>query len=64
LCERRPAGREGCASGIGCGLRGKIEWRCREGLGERRDRRLGEAARHSVGHWATAGKGCARVIWV
>jgi hypothetical protein len=26
LCERRPAGHEGCASGAGCGLRGKIEW--------------------------------------
>jgi hypothetical protein len=27
------------------------------GSGERRDKRLGKAARHNVGHWAAAGEG-------
>jgi hypothetical protein len=48
--ERWGAATRGCASGAGSGLRGKIEWWCR-------GRRLGEAARHSVGHRATAGEG-------
>jgi hypothetical protein len=42
LCEQcwlRPAGKNRVAV---------------SGSGERRDRRLGEVVRHSVGHWATA----------
>jgi hypothetical protein len=58
LCEQRPAGREGCASDIGCGLRGnKSSGGVGKGLGEMRDRRLGKVAGHSLGHWATTGEG-------
>jgi hypothetical protein len=55
--------RESCASGgrQGAGVVQAALASGGEGSGERRDRRLGKAARHSVGIGPRWGKGCARV---
>jgi hypothetical protein len=58
LCERRPAGYGGCASGAGCDLRGKNRVAASGVLGgEARQATRREGARHNVGHWAAAGEG-------